>query len=388
MKITPTLLLPFAIAVAGGFAAPALAQQIASEKQLREVQQQIASLGADIRERNRERDTLSATLTDIERRLAAAHSRQREIDREQREAQQKLAEADAGIKRQQALLVDEQDALERQLHAAYTSGRQERLKLILNQQEPEQLGRMLVYYRYLNDHRIANMSAMRDTLEKLNALRAAAEQQRSKLTALATEAEALIVRLTEQRGERAEVLEAIERQLQDQNAVLAELNVRESELTRLLSELSSILDDYPTGAQESLSKLRGQLTWPVPGEIRSRFGASRAGGKIRSKGVVLAAQAGTEVRAIYHGRVAFADWLPGMGLLMVIDHGDGLMSLYGYNETLQKAVGDWIAPGEVIATVGNSGGQVQPALYFELREGTRAINPSPWFRKSPGAGRR
>ena len=102
-----------------------------------------------------------------------------------------------------------------------------------------------------------------------------------------------------------------------------------------------------------------------------------------SKGVVLAADSGTDIRAIYHGRVAYADWLPGMGMLLVIDHGDDLLSLYGYNETLLKEVGDWVTPGEVIATVGNTGGRSRPGLYFALRRGSQPLNPSRWFQGSP-----
>ncbi len=113
------------------------------------------------------------------------------------------------------------------------------------------------------------------------------------------------------------------------------------------------------------------------------FGQPRVSDQLRWNGVVLAAPRGREVRAVYHGRVVFADWLAGLGLLLVVDHGGGYMTLYGYNETILKNAGDWVAPGDVIATVGDSGGQPRAALYFEIREGARPVNPRQWVTRQP-----
>ena len=126
------------------------------------------------------------------------------------------------------------------------------------------------------------------------------------------------------------------------------------------------------------------MTWPIAGALIHDFGQPRAGGDIKWNGVVLAARRGQEVRSIYHGRVAFADWLAGMGLLVIVDHGEGFMTLYGYNETILKNPGDWVAPGDVIATVGESGGQSEAGLYFELRRGTEPLNPRRWITRRPG----
>lgn len=362
--------------------------QVASERQLRDVQRQIATLGENIRERTRERDGLTAALGDIERRLSSAQLRRREINAESAKTKASLQQTEQDIGLQRRALLTEQQELGRQLRSAYASGRQERVKLALNQQSPAELGRMLTYYQYLNKARVGNMTALRTALRALQELLDKATAQRESLEVLAAETDKVVAKLSADRGVRESLLSDLERRIQDEGAVLTELNRREKELADLLAELSSILDDYPTGAEEPLTTLKGKLTWPVAGDLRSNFGASRAGGKVKSKGVVLSTDSGEEVRAIYHGRVVFADWLPGMGLLIVVDHGEDLLSLYGYNETLQKSVGDWIAPGEVIATVGNSGGQSEPALYFELRKGRQALNPRPWFRQRPGAGRR
>jgi septal ring factor EnvC (AmiA/AmiB activator) len=162
------------------------------------------------------------------------------------------------------------------------------------------------------------------------------------------------------------------------------LAAQEQDLTRLIAELTTILSDYPISSEDPFSKHKGKLTWPVAGTPIHDFGQPRVGGDIKWNGVVLAAPRGREVRAVYHGRIAFADWLAGMGLLVIVDHGEGYMTLYGYNETLLKNAGDWVAPGDVIATVGDSGGQQQASLYFELRKGTKPIDPRLWITRRPG----
>ena len=162
------------------------------------------------------------------------------------------------------------------------------------------------------------------------------------------------------------------------------LAAQEKDLARLIAELTSILSDYPITSEDPFSDYRGRLTWPVAGTLLSDFGQPRVGGQLKWNGVVLAAPRGREVRSVYHGRVVFADWLAGMGLLVIVDHGEGYMTLYGYNETILKNAGDWVAPGDVIATVGDSGGQAQAGLYFEIRRGTQPLNPRRWVTRRPG----
>ncbi len=169
-----------------------------------------------------------------------------------------------------------------------------------------------------------------------------------------------------------------------QGEEVARLAAQEKDLTRLIDELSTILSDYPISSEQPFSEHKGKLTWPVAGTLLHDYGQPRVGGNIKWNGVVLAAPRGREVRAIYHGRIAFADWLAGMGLLIIVDHGEGYMTLYGYNETLQKNAGDWVAPGDVIATVGDSGGQSEAGLYFELRRGTRPVDLRQWVTRRPG----
>lgn len=372
-----------------GVPGPAWAQsRVATEADLAEVRGRIERLTSQVAKRTRERDALTGQLANVERRLAEVQTRRRALRAEQADAGKRLAVAEERVRLQREALGSERDALGRQLRAAYTSGSQERLKLVLNQQSPESVGRMLAYYRYLNDARLTNITALNEGLAKLAALAADVVAEQENLARLAREAEALIASLAEQRDERKRLVADIDRRLADERLELDALAAQEAELKRLVDELSAILSDYPVNAEQPITALRGELTWPVAGRLVRNFGQSLGGAALRSQGIVLATEPGTEVRAIYHGRVVYADWLPGLGLLMIVDHGDDLLSLYGFNETLNKSVGEWIAPGEVIATVGNTGGQSRPGLYFELRQGTKAVNPRPWFKNRPGAGRR
>ena len=188
----------------------------------------------------------------------------------------------------------------------------------------------------------------------------------------------------EAQKERRELLASLQNKLATEGREIERLAAQEKDLARLIAELTSILSDYPISAEEPFEEYRGRLTWPVAGSLVRDFGQPRVGGQLKWNGVVLAADRGREVRAVYHGRVAFADWLAGMGLLVIVDHGDGYMTLYGYNETILKSAGDWVAPGDVLATVGDSGGQAQPGLYFEIRQGTRPLNPRRWVTRRPG----
>ncbi|MEN7343202.1 MAG: peptidoglycan DD-metalloendopeptidase family protein [Pseudomonadota bacterium] len=376
-----------AICLLAIISAPAVSQ-VASERELEDVRRQIAALTDDINERTRERDALTADLGVVERKMANARTRLGEIDNEIAAAEARLVEIAAQTVVQQNALAEQQAILAKQLRTAYMSGRQERIKLLLNQQSPATLGRMLQYYRYLSKARVGNIDAVQAAISSLASLKDQAAKTRDDMVILRRETTEVLAALDKDRTDRSALVDTINQRLNDERQMLASLNEREQEVQRLLESLSEILEAYPTGSEAPMSTLRGDLTWPVAGSVRINFGSNMAGGRVKSRGMVLATDSGTEVRAIYHGQVLYADWLPGMGLLVIVDHGEALMSLYGYNETLQVSVGDWIAPGDVIATVGNSGGQGAPGLYFELRAAAKPVNPRPWFKRRPGPNRR
>ena len=278
----------------------------------------------------------------------------------------------------------ESTALAAQVRAAYMSGSQEKIRLLLNQRDPATLGRLMAYYRYLNDYRAENIESVIAEIKKLDALKSQIAAEEARLGELAGTRYTELTHLNRSQEERAALLASLRKKIDNEGQEVARLAAQEQDLTRLIAELSSILSDYPISSEEPFSAHKGKLTWPVAGTLLHDFGQPRLGGTIKWNGVVLAAPRGREVRAVYHGRIAFADWLAGMGLLVIVDHGDGYMTLYGYNETILKNTGDWVAPGDVIATVGDSGGQSQAGLYFELRRGKQPVNPRQWVTRRPG----
>ncbi len=354
------------------------------ERELEDVRERISELKQSMDASAAERDRLTADLQDTEVAISERRLRLNEIEREQRYTTNKKQQLDADLAEREAHLNEESVALAAQVRAAYMSGSQEKIRLLLNQRDPATLGRLMAYYRYLNDYRAENITAVIEQIRELDELRSQIAAEEARLLELVSTRYAELTRLNESQENRAVLLASLKKRIASESQEVERLAAQENDLTRLIAELTSILSDYPISSEQPFSEHKGKLTWPVAGTLLHDFGQPRVGGQIKWNGVVLAAPRGREVRVIYHGRIAFADWLAGMGLLVIVDHGEGYMTLYGYNETILKNAGDWVAPGDVIATVGESGGQSQASLYFELRRGTRPVNPRQWITRRPG----
>lgn len=321
---------------------------------------------ANLREEEKRVSDGARLLTDIKKQLADGRSRQKAL----------LAEREKYLRN----LGMQRDALSAQVREAYMGGRNQRLKLALNQQDPARLGRLMVYYRYLSESRARRISDVTDELDRL----AEVEQQ---LSAEADELQKLeqlrageLTELESARNRRRGIVAKLDKDMTRRGDEIESLKEAQKDLEDLIEELRKALENLPGTSRDPFAEQRGQLVWPVTGSLLNDFGQPRAGGSLRWNGVLIGTDRGADVRSVYHGRVAYADWLPGLGLLIVIEHGDGYMSLYGHNETLFKQLGDWVKPSEVIATTGDSGGRSQAALYFEIRKGARPENPHRWFK--------
>ncbi len=385
MSYRSILILPFL-----GLAASAPAQDShdelaeVKERELQQVRERISDLKQSMDAAAEERDRLTGELQDLEIAISEQRIRLKEIERDQQYTANRKQALDADLADREKHLDEESGALAAQVRMAYMSGSQEKIKLLLNQRDPATLGRLMAYYRYLNDYRAENIAAVIEEIRKLDELRAEIAAEDARLMALARTRYDELGRLNASQESRKAVLASLRRKMADEGKEVDRLAAQENDLTRLIAELSSILSDYPITSEQPFTAHKGRLTWPVAGTLLHDFGQPRVGGNIKWNGVVLAAPRGREVRAVYHGRVAFADWLAGMGLLVIVDHGEGYMTLYGYNETILKNTGDWVAPGDVIATVGDSGGRPRAGLYFELRRGTKPENPRRWVTRTPG----
>jgi len=354
------------------------------ELELEEVRDRISELKTSMDRSAAARDRLTTELQEAEVVISKKRIRLQELERERDYSTRKKDALDAQLAKREAELDEESRELASQVRAAYMSGSQERIKLLLNQRDPATIGRLMAYYGYLNDYRAENIEAVTRHIRELAEIRGQVAAEEARIAELARERYAELTELNAAQEQRQQLLATLKDRMADEGDEIERLAAQEEDLSRLIAELTSILSDYPIRSEEPFSEHRGRLTWPVAGTLLHDFGQPRVSDRLKWNGVVLGAPRGREVRSVYHGRIVFADWLAGMGLLMVVDHGEGYMTLYGYNETLLKNTGDWVAPGDVIATVGDSGGQAVSALYFEIRRGTQAVNPGQWVTRRPG----
>ncbi len=289
--------------------------------------------------------------------------------------QQQRADLENSIARQRRLLGE-------QIRAAYAMGRQEYLKILLSQQQPATLGRVITYYDYLNRDRAAHITSLLEAMKQLDVVRRQIETETVRLATLRDQQRQQKADLELNQAARTRLMSRLKHDMRSKSQRLQQMLSDEKELESLVNSLAQALADIPAepGNQRPFAQMKGRLPWPLRGPIIDHYGARRVG-NLRWQGVLIAAKAGQPVRAVSYGRVAFADWLRGYGMLLIIDHGDGYMSLYGHNQTLYKAVGDWVAAGDVIAAAGTSGGDNTNALYFEIRRNGKPTNPSKWCRR-------
>jgi septal ring factor EnvC (AmiA/AmiB activator) len=259
-----------------------------------------------------------------------------------------------------------------QILAAYMIGRQEQLKILLSQSDPASLGRMLTYYGYFGRSRAAQIDAIRGRQQQLQTVGQQIDEESSRLRALQDDDQRALADLSHARTERAQALAAVSREVKSHDQELADLKRQEQAVQALLADLARLLEDFPTDKNQDFNQLRGRLPWPVAGRLVAR-------GHDSQNGVLIDAAKGALVRAPYFGRVVYADWLQGLGTLLIIGHSGGYMSLYGHVEVLYKSVGDTVAPGDVIASLDDAEGK--PAqLYFEIRQGRKPLDPRAWLK--------
>ena len=352
------------------------------EAELKRVNSRIEKVRKDVHADIEKRDKLSAELRDSE--LAAQKARQALEDVR---AQRLAAEARLGdFKKEEAgleqELAAERVALAGELRAAYVNGREEELKLLLNQEDPATFGRMLKYYGYFGRARADRIAGIRDKLEHLALVRDKIAVEHDRLAALETSQQQQVQALRAAQESRGRSVVAIDREIKSQSSQLKRLQSQAQSLEKLIADLRKALEDVPVAKQAPFEPLRGQLPWPVQqGHVLARFGQPRAGGSMRWQGMLIGTDRGARVRAPFAGQVVYADWLPGMGLMVVLNHGGGYLSLYGHNEEIVRKVGDSVAAGDVIGAVGDTGGRAEPALYFEVRRGRQPVDPEIWLKK-------
>ena len=353
-----------------------------TQAQLRALQQRIERVSQEVGRDAVERDRLAHNLRDAEVAVAATrHDLEGVLAQESLHNSRRAALA-AEREKVNASLARERSGLASQLRVAYLIGRSEPLQLLLNQRDPAAAARLYAYYGYFGRARAAQIDTIAQQVERIDALDAELAQQEAALLELRNARQSQLARLENGRTQRQSALASLQTEARSRAANLARLRSQQSSLERLLRELQRAARPGPPPDNASnFGKLRGQLEWPLAGQVLASYGQERASG-VNWQGMVLAAAQGAPVRSIAAGRVIYADWLPGLGLLAIVDHGEGYLSLYGYNDQLRKSAGEAVAAGEVLAAAGDSGGRPRPELYFEIRRAGQPVDPRPWFRHS------
>ncbi len=362
------------------------------QDELGNLRKRIAAMQREMDKTSESKSEAADALRESERAISDSNRKLAELAEQQRAADKKFNELQQQERRLIGSMAEQQVLLGRLLYQQYLGGKQEYLKLLLSNHDPNQVSRDLQYYKYIARSRATWLAALHDNFAALNAVSTATREQRVALKSLRAEQSAQKKALEKEQHARQRVLGKISQQLRQQRREINRLQHDENRLAKLVERLTKMLaqpktnslfrnDNLPDNRFDGspFDQLKGKLTLPVKGEVTNQFGAPRPDSTVLWKGLFLRTSAGQAVKAIATGRVVFADWLRGFGNLLIIDHGKGYMSLYGNNETLYKQVGDVLHGGDIVAAVGNSGGNEDSGLYFELRHESKPLDPIKWL---------
>ena len=397
---------------------PVLADQRAeTQQQLDAAQKDVAELKKLLEAIQKEKSGVQGELKKTESEMGQLEKQVKGLQQELNKSNEEIQRLDSEKKKLQQSRLEQQRLIGIQARAAYQGGQQEYLKLLLNQQNPEKFSRTLTYYDYLSQARLEQLATFNETLRQLANVEQDIANQQNQLNEQKSALDGRREQLAEARKERQLALAKLNKDLSARDQKLKARQQDQAQLGNVLKTIEATLarqareaaearqqalaaeqaraKEAPTGKGAdgplvsssgatyggNFASARGKLPWPVNGRVAARFGSAR-GGDERTKwdGVLISAGAGSQVHAVHGGRVVFADWLRGAGLLVILDHGNGYLSLYGHNQSLLKDAGQIVKAGEAIATVGTSGGQNTPALYFAIRQQGRPSDPAQWCR--------
>lgn len=372
-------ILPCVIAVCLLIPGAAAAQDAqATAAQLERLKRDVSQLQQRISNREKERKDEQQALAEAERSINRVSSELRALDQELQQLNDNMLGLHSQRDALEAALEKRRVLVNQLIQEQYRQGRQPRLELLLKQQDPERLDRMLRYYDYLNAELTLQLSAYQSQLTHLNSTRVSIGSTEDQIAARREKLISDQQQLEKAKRDRQTALTRLGQAQQEEQQRLVGLRRNQQELESLLGEIQRSLETTKL-AQDSrqFASLKGRLSWPVEGRLLRTFGSQRSG--ISFEGLLISAQTGIQVKAIHHGRVVFSDWLRGYGLVLILDHGSGYMSLYGHNQTLLREPGDWVSAGQPIATIGNSGGHEEIGLYFAIRHQGKPVNPSEWL---------
>ncbi len=350
--------------------------------ELNQVRERMKQVQAELKTISGKRDKLYKALSETELRYGEIALSIHQLEPLIVAQQVKLKALDGERAEEQKQIHQHQLRLVSQVRAAHAMGRQQRLKLVLNQDRPDRTSRQLVYYTYFNRARLSKIAAVNQRIEALRQVENKLLTQSQKLDQLYNSQRVAQAELNEARQQQQQLVNAIDQKMKQHGSDLKQLKRDQQRLKALIVSIQKALNGLPSITQTAsltFRQQRGSLRWPVNGRLLEQFGANQ--GREYHGGVLINAKEGTDVAAIAAGRVLYADWLRGYGLLTIIDHGDGFMTLYAFNQALYRGVGELVNAGDPVAAVGLSGGRSQPGLYFGIRLKGKPVNPTEWCRK-------
>ena len=372
-------------------AALAVPAQAAPKDELEELRGRIEVLQKQLAESEETKVEAADALRESERAVSVTNRKLYQLADQRRQVNAALTKLRSRARTVEGDIADEQETLGNLLYQQYVAGQSDAVKLVLNREDPNEIARQLHYLGYVSRARAELLASLRYNLANLEKLADETRAKSAELRAVQNEEASQKRRLESEKAERQRIYAQVSSQIAQSRQQLSTLKRDEERLTRLIERLAKELSRKKPGKRLTnqalpsadsgtgpFRKLKGKLRLPVLGELMNRFGNPRRDSGLSWKGLFISAEPGREVKAIARGRVVYADWLRGFGNLMIVDHGDGYMSLYGNNEALLKQVGDETKAGDTIAAIGNSGGNPDSGLYFELRFQGKPFDPLPW----------
>ncbi|MDX1559240.1 MAG: peptidoglycan DD-metalloendopeptidase family protein [Marinobacter sp.] len=375
MRLTAILALTLTLGVA-----PVLAQQEVTPAQIEELKERIEDIDDWLEDAEEDRSALERQLAATEKNISRLTRERRSLRQQAEQQQQRLQELENEAQELTRTLDRQRDSLKKQIRAAWMEGDAPAVKVLLNEIDPDKIARTMTYYEYLSKDTVDRLEAFRQSLQELRNTQAAVQSTRIELARTEENVAKRQHELTDSRQKRQQTLAALKADIQNRLSEREELESDRKRLESLLEEVQQAINNIPSpNESQPFASLRNKLPWPVEGKVLSRYGERYADGKLRRNGLLIGTGDEAEIRAIHYGRVVFANWLRGFGLITIIDHGDGYMTLYGHSSSLFTSPGDWVAAGEPIAQAGRTGGTDSPALYFEVRHNGKPDNPGRWL---------
>ena len=351
------------------------------QKELDSLKRSISTLERQLEDRGKQRNSLQSALKKVELESSKINRNIRRLRTKINKLEKQLTTLDQKEKDLQQNISEQSDAISEQITAAHQLGDQEPIKLLLNQEDPQQLARVLKYYDYFLKARADKIQRYKKDIDDLTETRAEINRQKLALDQSKKALEADKKTLSNRVKSRKKTLDKLQSSLRTDKKKLSKLQDERNKLEEIIETVKKAAAKLALPSNyESFTSRKGKLKWPLKGRVAHSFGSKRSG-TLRWEGWLISASAGDAVKTVHHGRVVFSNYLRGFGLLVIVDHGNGYMTLYAHNQELLRETGDWVQSNEVISRAGDTGGLNKPALYFEIRKQGNPADPKVWLGK-------